>query len=87
MAVWCDPDSGKVVGVDFVFRKVTAAIFVDVYSTRLTVMNLALDDRWIGARFHLETRDSIVVDVVSLEITLLVEHKEVRQLLVSMTLT
>lgn len=41
-----------------------------VDAARLAVVDLAVDDGGVGARLHLETGYSIVVDVVRLEITL-----------------
>lgn len=41
-----------------------------VYTARLAVMDLALNDGRIGTGFHLEPGDAIVVNVIQVEVAL-----------------
>jgi hypothetical protein len=70
IAVRCNPDASKVIGVNFVFNKLPLSIFMDINSTRLTMMNLTVNYSWIGTSFYFKTRNTIVVNVVSFKITL-----------------
>lgn len=60
----------KVIGMDLILYKLAQAILMDVNSTGLTVMDFALDHRRIGAGLHLETRYSIVVNVILFKVSL-----------------
>lgn len=53
-----------------VLDKLTQAILVHVDASRLSVMDLALNNRWVGSSFHLESRNSIIVYVILLKISL-----------------
>lgn len=43
---------------------------MNINATSLTMMNIALDNGWIGARFYLKAGNSVVVNVIFLEIAL-----------------
>lgn len=65
-----DPHAGKVVRMDAVLDKLTQTILVHVDATRLSVMDFTLDNSWIGASFHFEASNAIVVDVIFLKVSL-----------------
>ena len=56
--------------MDLVLDELPAPVFVDVDAARLPVVDLAVDDRRVGPRLHLEARDAIVVDVTTVKVTL-----------------
>lgn len=64
------PDAGEVIRMYFVLDELTTAIFVHVDAARLTVVYLTVHHSWIGTGLHLKARDSVVVDVISVKVTL-----------------
>lgn len=70
IAVGSDPDSRKVVRVYLVVDELSKAGLVHVDAAGLTVVYLAVHDGGVGTGFHLEPGDSVVVDIVRLEVTL-----------------
>lgn len=70
IAVRGDPYAGEIVRVDLVVDELAETVFVHVDSAGLSVMDLTVHDGGIRARFHFETGDSVVVDVVRLKVTL-----------------
>lgn len=69
-----DPNACKIVAVDSILDKLTEAVFVHVNATGLTVMYFALDNGWICSSLYFEASDSVVVNVVFLEISLEKEY-------------
>ena len=65
-----DPNPSVRVGMDFVFNELTEPVFVDVNAACLPVVDFAADDKRVRACFHFKSCDSVVVDVVRLEVTL-----------------
>lgn len=70
VAVRGDPHAGKIVRVDLVVDELAETVFVHVDAACLAVVDLAVHDGGIRARFHFEAGNSVVVDVVRLKITL-----------------
>jgi hypothetical protein len=70
VAVGGYPDAREVVRVDLVVYKLTQTVLVNVNTSSLTVVDFALDHGRVGAGFHFETGDAVVVDVVGFEVTL-----------------
>ena len=65
-----NPDSGVGIRVDAVLEELSEAVLVDVDAAREAVMDVAAHHRRVGAGLHLEPRDTVGVDVVSLEVAL-----------------
>lgn len=53
-----------------VFNELPETVFMDINAAGLTVMNFTFDDCWVGTGLDFKTGNSIVVDVVFLEISL-----------------
>lgn len=70
IAIGCDPDASKVVVVDAIFKKLTTAIFMDIYATSQSIVNITFNDRRICTRLDLEPSNTIVMYIVAIEIAL-----------------
>lgn len=66
----CDPDPGVLVRVDFVLNKLPHAVFMHVNTASLAVVYLAVHHSRIGVGLHLKAGNTVVVNVVRVEITL-----------------
>lgn len=75
ITVRCDPHPREVIRMYFIIDKLTEAIFVNVNSPGLSVMDLTMHYRWIRPRLDFEACDAIVVDVVGLEVPLIEKNK------------
>lgn len=53
-----------------VFDELAETIFMNINASGLTVMYVAFDNGWIGAGLHFESSDTIIVNVILLEIAL-----------------
>ena len=70
VAVRCYPDAGKVVVVDSVLEKLSAAVLMNVDATSQSIVDVALHHGRICSGLHLKTSDTVVVDVVAVEVAL-----------------
>lgn len=70
VAVGSYPHSSKVIRMNLVVDKLTTSILMNINATRLAVVNLALDDRWVCSCLHLKASYPIVVDIVAFKIAL-----------------
>ena len=67
ITIWSNPDTSKIVGMNSIFYKLSSAIFMDIYSTCLTMMDFTPHDSWVGPSFHLKTSNTVVMDIVTLK--------------------
>lgn len=70
VAVGRDPHAREVVGVYLVVYELAEPGLVHVDAARLSVVDLAVHHGGVRAGLHLETGDSVVVDVVGFKIAL-----------------
>lgn len=69
----------KIIGMNSILYELAESVFVYVNATSLSMMNVTFDNCWVGARFHFESSDSVIVDVILLEITLTSKNKTNRR--------
>lgn len=62
--------TSKIIGMYSIFYELSQSVLMHIDATRLTMMNVAFHDGWIGAGFHFKAGNSIVMDVILLEISL-----------------
>ena len=65
-----DPHTSKVVGVDFILYELSTPIFMHINATSLPMMDLTVDDCWVGSSFDLKASYPVVVDVAWVKVTL-----------------
>lgn len=53
-----------------IFYELTESVFVHINAASLSVMDVALDNGWVGAGFHLKSSNSVIMNVILLEIAL-----------------
>lgn len=70
VAVRGNPNAGEIVRMDLVVDELAETVLVHVDTASLSVMDLAVYDGGVRARFHFEAGNSVVVDVVSFKVTL-----------------
>ncbi len=67
------PYAGKVVCVDTIVDELATTLLVHVHAARLTVMNITPYDGRIRTILHLDTRDTIRMNIALVEIALCTE--------------
>lgn len=70
IAVRCNPNAGKVVGVDFIFDELATSIFMNVDSSRLTMMDVTFDDGRIGTGLYLKSGNAVIVNLIIFKVAL-----------------
>lgn len=60
----------KVIGMNSIFYELAESVLVYVNAASLSVMNIAFNNCRIGTGFHFKSGNSIIMDVIFLEITL-----------------
>lgn len=70
VAVGSYPHASEIVRVDLVVNELAKTVLVHVDTAGLTMVDFAVNDCGVGARLHLKTGYSVVMDVVRFEITL-----------------
>lgn len=70
VAVWCNPNTSKVIGIDLILDELAAALLVHVDAPGLAVVNLTTHYCGVGIGLHLEACDPVSVDVAALKVAL-----------------
>lgn len=75
IAVRSNPNTSKIVTMNSIINKLAKTIFMNIDSTCLTVMNLALHNRWIGSSFDFKTSNAVIVNIIGFKKSLNIKQK------------
>ena len=75
ITIWSYPNTSKIIWMNFIVYKLSTAIFMHIYSSRLTMMYFTVNHSRVGSRLHLKTSNTVIVYITALKITLKVKKK------------